>query len=72
MNHFRVLRHYGVRMLAPDRFRSSEYAAWRLWNDAMMILSDVLIAKNIVLPSADAKIVAFDHYKAQAGVLSSW
>jgi hypothetical protein len=59
MNHFRVLRHYGVRMMAPDQSRSTEHLAWRLWNDALQILGDVLIAKNIVQTSLSAEIISF-------------
>jgi len=70
MNHFRVLRHYGVRMMAPDGKRSTEHLAWRLWVDALQILGDVLVAKNIVQPSLSAEIISFQERKAAQVV--SW
>lgn len=70
MNHFRVMRHYGVRMMAPDPSRPSEHLAWRLWVDAMKIFGDVLIAKDIVKPSLSAEVISFMERKAQA--VASW
>ena len=70
MNHFRVLRHYGVRMMAPDETRSNEHLAWRLWRDAMDVLGDVLIAKNVVVPPLSAQIISFQDRKARQ--VMSW
>lgn len=71
MNHFRVMRHYGVRMIAPDQFRPAEYTAWHLWSEAMSILEDVLIAKDVVVPALPANVIAFKDHKA-CGVRLSW
>ena len=59
MNHFRIMRHYGVRMLAPDPSRPKEFFAARLWDEAMDILQDVLIAKGIVMAMPSAQIIDF-------------
>lgn len=64
MNHFRVLRHYGERLMSPDRTRPREYLAHRLWSEAMTLLGDVLINKNIVRPSLSAEVIWFQNYKA--------
>lgn len=59
MNHFRVMRHYGDRMLAPDPDHAKEWHSSQLWNEAMDILEDVLIAKDIVIPKLSAEIIDF-------------
>lgn len=59
MHHFRILRHYGVRMIAPDSTRAKEVLASRLWDEAMGILTDVLVAKGIVRQSLSAEIIDF-------------
>ncbi len=59
MHHFRVLRHYGERMVAPDKTRSREVLAARLWAEAMDVLNDVFIAKDIVRPNLSAEIINF-------------
>ncbi len=69
MNHFRVMRHYGQRMIAPDASRPNEAMSARLWDEAMDILGDVLIAKKIVYPFMSAEIINFsDHREA----MQSW
>jgi len=60
MNHFRVMRHYGLRMVAPDSTHAREVFASRLWDDAMEILEEVLIAKDIVMPKISAEIIDFN------------
>lgn len=65
MNHFRVLRHYGERMLAPDRERNTEFEAYCLWTEAMEILGEVLVSKGIVRPSLSAEIIWFENSKMQ-------
>lgn len=65
MNHFRVMRHYGVRMMAPDRYRAKEHLAYRLWRDAMNILQDVFVSKGIVVPTLSAEIIMFQSRKNQ-------
>lgn len=70
MNHFRVLRHYGQRMMAPDKHRGTEHLAWRLWTDALHIIGEVLIAKDIMRPSLSAEIISFQERKAAQGGMS--
>ena len=65
MHHFRVMRHYGERMMAPDPTRPREAMAARLWAEAMDILGDVLIAKDIVRPNLSAEIIYF-HARREA------
>lgn len=62
MDHFRVMHHYGERMLAPDPTRAREILSAGLWNEAMDILGDVLIAKGIVYPKISADIIEFQKY----------
>jgi hypothetical protein len=59
MNHFRVMRHYGDRMVAPDPYHARESASAALWGEAMSILGEVCIAKDIMLPSLSAEIIDF-------------
>lgn len=47
-DHFVVLRHYGVRFVAPDAGRAKEARASRLWDEAIAKLEPVLIEKGIV------------------------
>ena len=48
MDHFRVLRFYGERQMAPEAWRPSEARAATLWREAMRILEPVLIGKKIM------------------------
>ena len=59
MHHFRVLRHYGQRMIAPDPTRAKEVLSARLWEEAMDILNDVFVAKGIVHPFPTAQVIDF-------------
>lgn len=49
-DHLRVLRHYGVREMAPDQRRSKEARAYDLWHEALERMEIVLIRKKIVVP----------------------
>lgn len=48
MDHIRVLHFYGVRMVAPDPYRTKEIRAHKIWSEALERLEDVLMAKGIV------------------------
>lgn len=63
MHHFRVLKHYGVRMIAPDETRAREVIAARLWREAMNILGDVFESKGIVRPMPSATIIHLDRHR---------
>lgn len=69
MNHFRVMRYYGERMVAPDRCRVKESSAAKIWNEAMSVLGEVLIAKNIIWPSLEAEIINF---QSKVEEMSQW
>lgn len=58
-DHLLVLRHYGRRRMAPDKFRAKESRAYDLWNEALGRIEDVLIAKGIVDRSSDFELPAF-------------
>ena len=47
-DHLLVLRHYGRRNMAPDKFRPKEKRAYHVWYEALDRIEDVLIAKGIV------------------------
>lgn len=48
VDHLKILRHYGVRMLPPERHRVKEVRAHGLWMEAMARIEEVLIGKGIV------------------------
>lgn len=48
MDHFLVLRHYGLRLMPPDPSRVKEMRAHKLWTEAMACLEDIFIRKGIV------------------------
>ncbi|MFP4313337.1 MAG: hypothetical protein ACLFR0_03325 [Alphaproteobacteria bacterium] len=48
MEHFHVLRHYGVRQYAPDSRRIKEGRACKLWREAMSIMEEPLLRKGII------------------------
>ena len=48
MDHLMVLRHYGRRLLPPDKKRVKEFRAFGLWTEAMARLEPVLVRKGIV------------------------
>ncbi|GJL84232.1 MAG: hypothetical protein DHS20C02_00070 [Micavibrio sp.] len=47
-DHLLVLRHYGRRLLPPDRKRVKEMRAWDIWREALERLEPPLIRKGIV------------------------
>lgn len=69
MNHFRVMRHYGERMVAPDPYHAKESLSARVWNEAMGILREVLVSKEIVMPSLSAEIIDFQQRRE---AVSQW
>lgn len=71
MNHFRVLRHYGVRMMAPDFRRPHESVAARLWREAMCVLNEVFVTKNIVRQNLEAEVIWITHLGGN-GRRASW
>ncbi len=50
IDHMKVLKHYGVRQLPPDPYRVKEARAATLWQEAMAILEESFISKNILMP----------------------
>ena len=58
-DHLLVLRHYGRRQVAPDRYRAQEVRACHLWNEAMDRIGDVLIAKGIIVRRPGFEMPAF-------------
>ena len=57
-DHLLVLRHYGRRNIAPDKFRAKEKRAHYVWHEAMERIEEVLIAKGIVQRKSSFKIPA--------------
>lgn len=56
-DHILVLRHYGRRMMPPDRYRVKEARAHKLWIEAMALIELALVGKGIValpMPFAEA------------------
>lgn len=49
MDHILVLRHYGVRGIAPDPRREKEAKAAALWNEVMDLLKTELKQKGMIL-----------------------
>lgn len=73
MDHLMVLRHYGRRMLPPDPRRPKEIKSWRLWAEALAVLSPVLEKKGIIKPCGmfapwmiDRNVVSIDLYREAA------
>ncbi len=52
MDHALVLRHYGRRMMPPDKSRVRERRAHKLWHEALGWMEMVLVGKGIVALSA--------------------
>lgn len=52
LDHFRILRHYGQRQMAPERWRRQEMLAHALWCEAMAAMADAFEAKGIIAPRA--------------------
>lgn len=57
MDHLRVLRFYGMRMMPPDAWRKSEAKAATLWREAMRALEPVLISKKIMREPFMAEVI---------------
>lgn len=73
MDHLLVLRHYGRRMLPPDPRRAQEIRGYRLWVEAMEVLSPALEEKKIIRPQGafsawfiDRNVVSMDMYREAA------
>jgi hypothetical protein len=49
-DHLLVLRHYGLRHMAPDPCRPRERKARRLWDEALERIGSVLESKGILCP----------------------
>ena len=48
IDHALVLRHYGRRMMPPDRHRVKEMRAYGLWTEALGWMEMILVDKGIV------------------------
>ncbi len=48
-DHLLVLRHYGRRLAPPDSRRPKEMRAYRLWQEAMDVLTPVFERKGIIM-----------------------
>ena len=55
-DHLLVLRHYGRRNMAPDKFRPKEKRAHHVWHEALSRIEEVLIAKGVVKRKASFEI----------------
>ena len=58
-DHILVLRHYGLRHMAPDQYRAKEKRAYYLWKQALERIEGVLIAKGIVERRSTFELPAF-------------
>ena len=48
MDHIRVLKHYGQRLMAPESDRPREARSYALWDEVLNKMTEVLIVKGIV------------------------
>ncbi|HOO50867.1 MAG TPA: hypothetical protein PLK94_06220 [Alphaproteobacteria bacterium] len=48
IDHIKVLRHYGLRLLSPDPRHPKEVRAYHIWNEALDRLGEALKSKGIV------------------------
>ncbi len=48
LDHFRVLRHYGLRMMPPDDRRPREFVAAKLWREALDRIGEVMESKGLL------------------------
>jgi hypothetical protein len=48
MDHLKVLRHYGQRLMPPDRNRVKEMRAHKLWVEALARMEPIFIRKGIL------------------------
>ncbi len=70
LDHFRVLRHYGLRHMAPDPRRPNEAKAHTLWEEAMMRLETVLEKKGIVRLQPQFSLSHFEsQFALEEGIL---
>ncbi|MAQ71607.1 MAG: hypothetical protein CL565_05380 [Alphaproteobacteria bacterium] len=56
-DHIYVMRHYGLRNMAPDKYHPKEQKAYYLWYEAMKILTEILEDKGVI----ERKIIPFPH-----------
>ncbi len=65
-DHLLVLRHYGRRLMPPDKNRVKEMRAHKIWTEALERIEPVLIRKGIVAPPAApaTRADSFWHEKA--------
>lgn len=68
MDHLRVLRFYGARMMPPEGWRKSEARAATLWREAMAALEPVLISKKIMKEPLLGQVIAFEQARAKRDV----
>jgi len=54
MDHFKVLRHYGIRGMPPELNRPKESRAWHLWREALSRMEPILERKGITARSKSA------------------
>jgi len=52
-DHLLVLRHYGRRQMAPDRYRAKEMRAYHIWYEALERMQPALERKGIVAPQSN-------------------
>lgn len=55
LEHFRILRHYGERLSAPDKWKPREARAAIFWREAMSALREVFIQKGIITIAEEEK-----------------
>ena len=53
IDHFRVLKHYGDRGFAPDKYHYREKRAFYLWHEALKKMRPVFESKGLVLKKSD-------------------
>jgi len=58
-DHIMVLKHYGVRHMAPDYARAKERRSYHLWCEALEILEELMMSKGIVKRHDDFELPAF-------------
>lgn len=69
MEHLRVLKHYGQRLMAPDANRTREARAHSLWVEALDKIEDVLVNKGIVQRIPDQRFSQQMAHYAQEGTV---
>ncbi|MCB1537777.1 MAG: hypothetical protein H6865_05270 [Rhodospirillales bacterium] len=71
MDHFRVLRFYGLRQMPPEAWRRSEARAATLWREAMRAIEPVLIAKGILRDPLCTR-VRLDDAAGESAIVPLW